>query len=308
MKYSAALAFIEGGQNKTTRRVASKLYLAKVDEHSIAVVCHYTAVVTIRDDTYVINDGSWHSQLTSKRIMEYAPVRLNSDKHQWQLWTPTDGISPDNHVTCRARKKWDILTPCQGTGRVMREVTCYARNYNYTTDTYTPCEHGVTGHSHVLGVVNSPCGTCQGTGIVNRGGKRMPYLWDGQPLHIDATGKVIGDAPTHPVAPPHIKRAAKSKSTAAYASSELAPWEAELLASASPAETPSSFTSSNGVLNYLTERLPDARAYVTCPVCQSRDSVLQRVIHLNDVHNWTREAIADWLDTLDLDLRIGALA
>lgn len=31
-------------------------------------------------------------------------------------------------------------------------------------------------------------------------------------------------------------------------------------------------------------------------------SVLITVTHLNDIHKWTRERIADWLDTLDIDL------
>lgn len=32
-------------------------------------------------------------------------------------------------------------------------------------------------------------------------------------------------------------------------------------------------------------------------------ALINVIIHLNDNHEWTRTQIADWLDTLDLDLR-----
>lgn len=41
-------------------------------------------------------------------------------------------------------------------------------------------------------------------------------------------------------------------------------------------------------------RLGDRRRYV--------DSLWNMIQHLNDDHKWTRERIADWLDSLDLDL------
>ena len=51
--------------------------------------------------------------------------------------------------------------------------------------------------------------------------------------------------------------------------------------------------------------LPGAKYYVTCPVedCFASDqndkSALRNiVIHLNDSHKWTREAIADWLESI----------
>lgn len=34
------------------------------------------------------------------------------------------------------------------------------------------------------------------------------------------------------------------------------------------------------------------------------DTLLNQIIHLNDTHQWTREQIADWLETLDFDLTI----
>lgn len=55
--------------------------------------------------------------------------------------------------------------------------------------------------------------------------------------------------------------------------------------------------------------LPGLRDISTCP--DSEHNLVGRVgnliVHLNDDHKWRREQIADWLDSLDLDLsfRVG---
>lgn len=42
-----------------------------------------------------------------------------------------------------------------------------------------------------------------------------------------------------------------------------------------------------------------------CPVCLDHTaSILNLIPHINDTHKWSREAIADWLDTLDINLTI----
>jgi hypothetical protein len=43
----------------------------------------------------------------------------------------------------------------------------------------------------------------------------------------------------------------------------------------------------------------------SCEVKSGR--LREMIIHLNDHHKWTREQIADWLETLDLDLRFESL-
>lgn len=51
------------------------------------------------------------------------------------------------------------------------------------------------------------------------------------------------------------------------------------------------------------------RRSAVCPACEdtkSTMSILWSIIHLNDRHEWTREAIADWLDTIDVDLTVKA--
>ena len=59
------------------------------------------------------------------------------------------------------------------------------------------------------------------------------------------------------------------------------------------------------VVRDLTKFIPGLKAREECPVpgCYAVDSVLNLVQHLNDhSHQWSREKIADWLETLDVDL------
>lgn len=61
----------------------------------------------------------------------------------------------------------------------------------------------------------------------------------------------------------------------------------------------------------LMKFIPGLKARAECPVpaCQAFDSVLNMVQHLNDhLHQWSREKIADWLETLDVDLSFPAEA
>lgn len=49
--------------------------------------------------------------------------------------------------------------------------------------------------------------------------------------------------------------------------------------------------------------LPDLDNRKACPEdCDHTDSVWQIVQHLNDYHQWSREEIADWLETLDINI------
>lgn len=62
------------------------------------------------------------------------------------------------------------------------------------------------------------------------------------------------------------------------------------------------------VVSELVRMIPDLEKTVLCPVIVEDTffgpvSLVNVVMHLNDDHKWTREQIADWLDTLDLNLR-----
>lgn len=48
--------------------------------------------------------------------------------------------------------------------------------------------------------------------------------------------------------------------------------------------------------------LPGIKETVKHPMSGMSDTIERIIINLNDVHKWTREEIADWLDTLDVDL------
>ncbi len=69
-------------------------------------------------------------------------------------------------------------------------------------------------------------------------------------------------------------------------------------------------TQAEGVLETLTKAIPGLKgAKASCPankVCgegpYKDQPVSTLIMHLNDQHNWTRERIADWLETLDFDL------
>lgn len=49
-------------------------------------------------------------------------------------------------------------------------------------------------------------------------------------------------------------------------------------------------------------QLPGINKQVKHPINESIMTIQSIIIDLNDHHGWTREAIADWLDTLDVDL------
>lgn len=52
----------------------------------------------------------------------------------------------------------------------------------------------------------------------------------------------------------------------------------------------------------IVDYLPGATKYAKCPCdCQKFDNLISLIMHLNDEKQWTREAIADWLDTLDIN-------
>ena len=73
-------------------------------------------------------------------------------------------------------------------------------------------------------------------------------------------------------------------------------------------------------MSTLQRFFPNVTKELQCPACMAEDihdqsavnyvnptamrSVSRTIMHLNDWHRWTREAIADWLDTLDIDLTV----
>lgn len=55
-----------------------------------------------------------------------------------------------------------------------------------------------------------------------------------------------------------------------------------------------------GILDLPSDWSWTGRTSVECPACDAPSGSVTRVItHLNDDHRWTREAIADWVKTLE---------
>lgn len=44
---------------------------------------------------------------------------------------------------------------------------------------------------------------------------------------------------------------------------------------------------------------PFVSAESSCPACAKPTSVVEIVWHLNDIHDWPREQIADWVETVE---------
>jgi hypothetical protein len=68
-----------------------------------------------------------------------------------------------------------------------------------------------------------------------------------------------------------------------------------------------------GLAQRLRAHAPGLESRVLCPSCSpsganpsSRRTAFDQVVHLNDTHGWDREDIADWLETLGIDLTVHA--
>lgn len=62
----------------------------------------------------------------------------------------------------------------------------------------------------------------------------------------------------------------------------------------------------SGALDSLVPALGTASAVCPGQGCERAKPkpLKENIIHLNDLHHWTRESIADWLDTLDVNLTV----
>lgn len=56
------------------------------------------------------------------------------------------------------------------------------------------------------------------------------------------------------------------------------------------------------VVNLLAETFNGVKEEGVCPDCKFTRPLMDVIVHLNDKHKWSREAIADWLETLDIDI------
>lgn len=165
-----------------------------------------------------------------------------------------------------------------------------------------PCEHG-QWESHEVGIVEETCDRCQGTGTQDYGSKPIPVQWDDGPLLINDDGTLLGLSPNAVVSvsvwvPPrqYDHTTGMTKGQTEYSKPYVAPKPKPNHVGAVLADD-------------LARLLPGLDAPTHCPVTNGQcdnpgaaSTVRGAVVHLNDNHRWTREQIADWLDTLDVDL------
>lgn len=89
-----------------------------------------------------------------------------------------------------------------------------------------------------------------------------------------------------------------------------AQWEQEFLSKKVQWQSVTATAGTNPVIKSLRDGIPGlAKARAACPCRKPAclygidTAVVTIVMHLNDAAKWSRERIADWLDTLDVDLR-----
>ena len=283
MPYDSAFAeaekYLSKGKLKTERPVASNTRLVRINDDTIALVLHSTAVVTYhRDGTFTIYGGGWNTPTTKRRIGDFSPVRIHSQDGEWVVGY-TGETTPARVQKCRT---------CKGRGRWMEDDRCYGPSYDWETyRRQDACEHGEKGWHTLPTQHENVCYRCKGEGRVDYGSKPIPITVSaGTPYVVDAKGKYLGLADTYPetwgkpAVATFAYHAGKSINSGHHMGGEVA--------------------------DKLATILPAMNAPVKHPV--SGDSVKLRdvIVSLNDTHHWTREQIADWLDTLDLDLSFPA--
>ena len=142
--------------------------------------------------------------------------------------------------------------------------------HGLTTSHRLPCRHGYTS-SHITAYYD--CWRCHGVGRCDYGSNPVHYRWDGEPLRIDSDGSPLGPA-------------VSVSGHQSYGDSGALPRS-------------QNYGDSGDLLRSV---LPALSIFTPCPHCELKVSLERVVIHLNDSAQWSRERVADWLDTLDLDL------
>jgi hypothetical protein len=293
--YKSAIAHLDQ-RSKRVRDDAPLAHAVRLVRHfvsdsSVSVVYHQTPIVTFWENgTQALHWGGWYTKTTFEHIERYAKLgdlRIsahNRDKHgrgegvAWHFKRDNWPRTPSRMTSCRR---------CKGTGR------------------------GKQGLRYIDGdlVTSDRCYNCGGHGKVERGLKLIPEIaTSGALLITPAQGSFPQtvtvydwDAPTYDCKcslcqcgcgtwMEHWQHAKTKKQQYSYAP-------------VSPTPKYSAHHMGSEVADRLTELLPGLRKAARCPRCKEQRSVRELIVHLNDKHRATREEIADWLETLDIDLR-----
>jgi hypothetical protein len=275
---------------KSNRPLQNNTRLVRVTTDAISVVLHNTSVVTYhRSGEFTIYGGGWNSVTTKARIREWSPIRsLYSVDGAWVVGHTGETTAP-RVQKCRT---------CKGRARWMETDYCYGKRYVWdgpTNQGYQPCEHGQT-ERHATGESERACYRCNATGTVDYGSKPVPItVTASQAFTVDTEGTYLGLAdPVHAPMNGYPPSAKYSHSSGYYGHSF--PYNP-------PASSSTPDTYGAELVDSLAEILPNVRAMVRHPVTTSPVTLERAIVSLNDSHGWTRERIAEWLETLDLDLR-----
>jgi hypothetical protein len=315
---------------KSSRPIMHNTTLERRSADTIAVKYHSTDVVTYhRDETQVIWLNGWNTPTTKRRLREFAATSVSNHKGQMIVgWSGER--TPSKVQKCRT---------CHGTKGEFRPDYCRPGGWNgscpgpqsvydvpigepgwWESRRVEPCEHDMdVRHSktlcehdsrvdHVTGKTWHDCYRCSGTGQVDYGNKEVPILLSTMDaFRVDAYGKFLGEcerpsgwgAIFYPDGPPTPK---KKKSAP---EPDLEPWEQELIGSGYATSKPG-HEYGGEIVATIAQVIPAMREQVKHPVTGGYSSLNVVIVDLNDSHRWSRERIADWLDTLDLDLAFPA--
>lgn len=239
------------------------------------LIYHPDGTITIRNDY-------------KKKLINYlSPARVMNWRHY---------ISKHND---------DPMRPPWHRGREITERALWHNSDPRTPDRWTKCRqcsgdgnrHSVTwdGSSYKPVVLDGECYTCDGLGKRNYGNRQVPQLLRDiaktGAFRVDNTGLLIA---------PNL---AKFEFKAVTPYVKLHPggtfpkknYGYELLSSSNP--------NNLSVLGTLYRLIPEINNGAVCPVCNMTKTIADCIIDLNDNHGWTLPQVADWLDTLDANLR-----
>ena len=319
--FSAAEDFLARGRNHTSRPIQNNTRLVRIDDDTIAVVLHRTAVVSYhRDGTFTLYGGGWNTVTTKQRIRSYSPSNPGSDGNgRWIVGFTGEITAPNIQKcrTCKHRGRWLADDRCYGPGWYNRcagptleyELPLGAPGW-YESRYQVPCPHGrMTPHhtepcshgqwqSHITGQSLRTCHRCAGTGLCDYGSRPVPITVDpDEPYRVDADGSYLGNGDV--IVPNLSATAPVSYSSSWYSDSWSAPTPAPPHI---PQDVPQHVLGQE-VANTLASVVPGLEQTVRHPITGAEVTVRTAVISLNDGHGWSREQIADWLDSLDVDLR-----
>jgi hypothetical protein len=325
--FADAEKWLTGGKAKTYRPVRNNTWAVRIDPDTIGIKFHDTIVVALhRDGSQTLANGGWESVTTRARLGEFSAARIYSVRDQgWAIWHSSDPLTAPKVQKCRARK-------CKGNGQYVDPRSCYGpsrwgenwcqgstvsypispitEHADYSNPIRTLCEHGSEhGHatapcrhgettSHPLPSVLVTCYPCQGTGARDYGSNTIPTIWDGSPIVVDETGKVIGHGEKYHASDYHTS---KEKKNSWYATADYyspAPSFHHVTTEVHPSGTVTGGT----ITSKLEELVPALHQTGKCPHCSQERSYTDLIIHLNDKHHVSREDIADWLEAQPINI------